>query len=289
MEITVVEPHGYCAGVCRALALAKKAKAENPGKRIFLLGAPVHNEIATKGLENEGFILLDERKKPLETHLRSLLKGDIVVFSAHGHPEAYDRIARENGILAIDATCPFVDANRRKGKEVGAGGIPLFYVGTRGHLEAESFSKNVPDSIFIDAHSPEVDLGGEKAFLIAQTTLSDTEVELALTVLKNHFSQVEILSARCGATEIRQKAIRALPRDCEALVVLGSSASNNSRKLAEIGEEIGLDSYLALDAGSLRGIPLGKYKKIALAAGASTPPECFEEALAYLRSLSSPL
>lgn len=289
MEIIVVEPHGYCAGVCRALALAKKAKAENPGKRIFLLGAPVHNEIATKGLENEGFILLDERKKHLETHLRSLSKGDIVVFSAHGHPETYDRIAQENGILAIDATCPFVDANRRKGKEVGMSGAPLFYAGTRGHLEAESFLKNVPDSIFIDAHSPEVDLGGAKAFLIAQTTLSDTEVELALTVLKNHFAQVEILSARCGATEIRQKAIRALPRDCEALVVLGSSGSNNSRKLAEIGEEIGLDSYLALDAGSLRAIPLEKYKKIALAAGASTPPECFEEALAYLRSLSSPL
>ena len=86
-------------------------------------------------------------------------------------------------------------------------------------------------------------------------------------------------------TEIRQKAIRALPRDCDALIVLGSSASNNSRKLAEIGREIGLESHLVLDAEGLAELPLGKYRKIALAAGASTPPECFKRALDYLRSL----
>ena len=285
MEIIVVEPHGYCAGVCRALALARKAKAENPEKRIFLLGAPVHNEIATRSLEQEGFVLLDEREKTLESHLLSLERGDIVVFSAHGHPEALDRIAKEKGVIPIDATCPFVDANRKKGQEMASCKLPLFYLGTRGHLEAESFLANVPDSQFIDARHPEVHPSGRKALLISQTTLSDSEVDRALAVLKTHFAEVDVLSARCGATEIRQKAIRALPRDCDALIVLGSSASNNSRKLAEIGREIGLESHLVLDAEGLRGLPLGKYRKIALAAGASTPPECFKRALDYLRSL----
>ena len=288
MEIIVVEPHGYCSGVCRALALAKKAKADNPGKRIFLLGAPVHNEIATQSLEKEGFILLDEKENTLENHLLALCPGDIAVFSAHGHPSTLDRIAEEKGVVAIDATCPFVDANRQRGMGAIDHESPLFYLGTRGHLEAESFLANVSHAVFLDAHHPEVLTSGKKALLIAQTTLSDSEIEHALAVLKSHYEDTEILSARCGATEIRQKAVRSLPRDCEALIVLGSPASNNSRKLAEIGREIGLDAYLVLDVKGLRDLPLAKYRKIALSAGASTPPECFSQALDYLRLLPSP-
>lgn len=93
MEVLIVNPHGYCQGVFRALKIAMQAKRDHPGAPIYLLGMIVHNEVATRGLEREGFRVLDEKKAPLIEQLRALEKGDVVVFSAHGHPKAFDRLA----------------------------------------------------------------------------------------------------------------------------------------------------------------------------------------------------
>ena len=95
MLVHVVSPNGYCKGVQRAMEIAYSAAKEHPDRPVFLLGMLVHNEETIELLQNAGLILLDERKEDLESQLRKLGQGDSVIFSAHGHPEIYDEIARE--------------------------------------------------------------------------------------------------------------------------------------------------------------------------------------------------
>ena len=282
MEVLLVSPFGYCSGVSAALSLAEKAKREAPGREVYLLGCPVHNELAIKSLSALGLRLLDGGKVDLEKAILALPSGSALVFSAHGHPRAWDDLAQRKGLSVYDATCPFVRQNEALGKERN----PLIYIGLPSHEEAEAFLANCPHAYFYDAASGDGDwrqCPGSPS-LIAQTTLSEEEVHDAKEEILASFPGAVLLKGRCYATKERQKAIREAAKDSDATIVLGSKSSNNSRKLQEIAASFG-PSYLCLDLGEVKALPLEGYRKIALASGASTPREVYFQVRDYLSSL----
>ena len=191
MQILPLSPHGYCAGVKRAMAMALEAKKNHPNENVYLLGNLVHNEIAVAELEKAGLLVIDERKTPLLDGLLSLQKGDVLVFSAHGHPASYDDLASLKGLTVIDATCPFVTQNTFEGQNSGS---PVVYIGVEGHLESEAFLANCPDAVFYDAKKGEYNMlkvKGKKKdpLIIAQTTLSGEEVERAVKDIRSTFPE----------------------------------------------------------------------------------------------------
>ena len=61
MKIIRASVLGFCFGVRRAVELAEKALAENPGKKVYSLGPLIHNENALQSLAEKACIFL---KKP---------------------------------------------------------------------------------------------------------------------------------------------------------------------------------------------------------------------------------
>lgn len=282
MLVHIVTPHGYCSGVWRALKIASEAKKNHPNSTLYMLGALVHNEITVASLRNQGFIVLDEREAPLEDQLKTIPNGSFVVFSAHGHPKSFDEIAKKKGLQTIDATCPFVDENQNVGLSAPE---PLFYLGAKGHLEAVAFLANCPHAHFLEAGHPVTNIEGESCSLISQTTLSEEEIQEALAYLQTRFETVRLLRSRCDATSARQKAIRNVPKEIELVIVLGSSSSNNTKKLAEIAKSSGFSTLMVLDLEELKKHDLSGIHSVALCSGASTPPEVFDSCLDYLSRL----
>ncbi len=284
MEVLLVSPFGYCSGVYEALSLAKKAKRENPQADVYLVGCPVHNELAISGLEKEGLKLLDERKEDLGKAILSLPEGSVLVFSAHGHPRLWEEEAAKRGLCFYDATCPFVKQNEAIGKETS----PLIYIGSPAHAEAIAFLANCPHAYFYDASTGEGDWRNCPAHprLVSQTTLSEGEIELAEREIKEKYPDAALLKGRCQATRQRQSSIRKAAQNADAAIILGSKTSNNSRKLQEIASQF-CPSFLCLDLQEVKALPLEEYKKIALASGASTPREVYFQVRDYLSSLPS--
>ncbi len=287
MKVLPVHPHGYCVGVSAALSLALKAKEQYPDRKVYMLGLLVHNETAVSFLEEHGLIPLDERKAPLLDQLLSLERGDVVVFSAHGHPFAYDDLAEMKGLIVIDATCRYVKENIDAGL---SSSVPVIYVGVEGHLESEAFLANCPDAVFYDVKEGKcnfIKVRGktDAPFIICQTTLSDDEVQSAIKDIKSFFPKAERVQERCMSTSQRQAAIRALPEDVDTVIVLGSTRSNNSLKLAEIASSIGKATHLCLGLEEVKALDLSQSKRLALCSGASTSGQTFDEVLAYLRGL----
>ena len=60
MEVVRIRPRGYCHGVVEAIRLAKRVGAESDGKPVTMLGYLVHNEHATRELEEAGVRLVAE-------------------------------------------------------------------------------------------------------------------------------------------------------------------------------------------------------------------------------------
>ena len=286
MNVITLNPHGYCLGVREAIALAIKAKQDHPSANVYLLGLLVHNEETMAYLSSLGLLPIDETKEPLLDALFCLKKGDVVVFSAHGHPGAYDDIAKAKGLIMVDATCRYVKENLAAGI---AAKDPLIYLGVEGHLEAEAFLSNVPDAYFYDVKSRSGELLGlvaktKSPTVIAQTTLSGDEIEAAMEQIRLLFPQARLEKERCHSTSLRQKAMKELPSSIDCVIVLGSKRSNNSLKLAEIAQSQGYETHLCLGLDEVKALDLSQKKSVAVSSGASTSEETFQAVLSYLRS-----
>ncbi len=282
MEVLSVTPFGYCSGVEKAMGIAIKAKKENPLKRVCLLGSLIHNENAIAFLESQGLELLDESRLDLKQALLSLQEGDVVVFSAHGHPLSYQDIAERKNLLAYDATCCFVTENLQE----ATGRKPLIYIGQDGHLEKEAFLANCPYAYFYSVSNGEGNWRDCPAspFIIAQTTLSGEEIEEAVKTIERTLGQVKFIKGRCLATSMRQKAMKEAASKADAAIIIGSSTSNNSKKLYQIAS-LSCPSFLCLDLEQVKKLDLKKYSKIALASGTSTSRDTFLSVRDYLSSL----
>lgn len=277
-----VTPFGYCSGVERALSLALKAKREHPKQNVYLLGMLIHNETALEELKGQGLFVLSEKDCPLEEALSSLKEGDVVVFSAHGHPSCFDEMAKKKKLIVYDATCLFVKGNMGLGKKLN----PLIYLGLRGHLESEAFLANCPRAYFYDVKSGQGNWqeASETPSVLAQTTLGGMEIEAAMQDIQARFPEAKLIKGRCLATAERQAAVLEASKKADATLILGSDASNNTLKLKEIAEKSG-PVFLCLGLEETRKLDLSLFHSVALASGASTSKATFLEVKDYLERL----
>ena len=287
MEVIVINPHGFCAGINRALTLVRQARIEHPTETIYILGSLVHNEKVVKSLEKDGFKVLNEKERPLEDWMATLDKGDIVVFSAHGHNPHLDNEAKRIGLIVYDSTCPFVKANERLIRECVRTGGQVIYIGQKGHAEALGALGIDESGIFI--YEPGESFAFENVtsaspLLVSQTTMGLNEIEESVSLLKRVFPAAKLAARVCDATEKRQTAIGSAPSDIDLYVVMGSATSNNTMKLYALAKEQypSAEVIRILDVEELKQHDLSGYKKAALISGASTGLREFDIVKDYL-------
>src|SRR5262249_41396570 len=123
---------------------------------------------------------------------------------------------------------------------------------------------------------------------VTQTTLSVDDTRGIIAALHNRFTNIVGPETRdiCYATQNRQQAVRELAKLVDVILVVGAANSSNSNRLREIGEELGVPSYLIEDARALATTPLDGVKAVGVTAGASAPEKLVEEVIDALRKMS---
>ena len=106
MTVDVDNNSGFCAGVIRAIDKAEEYldKADVSRKRLYSLGAIVHNESELNRLASKGLVTID-REDLSETRAA---EGETLLIRAHGEPPETYRQAESIGFNIIDCTCPVV-------------------------------------------------------------------------------------------------------------------------------------------------------------------------------------
>ncbi len=99
VNIEIDKNSGFCPGVVTAIRKAEE-ELEKSG-HLYCLGDIVHNSNEVERLQNKGLVTITHDE------LRHL-HGVKVLLRAHGEPPETYRIATENNIEIIDATCPVV-------------------------------------------------------------------------------------------------------------------------------------------------------------------------------------
>jgi 4-hydroxy-3-methylbut-2-en-1-yl diphosphate reductase len=284
MNVLKIAPRGYCYGVVDAMVIARNAALDKSLPRpIYILGMIVHNKHITDAFEEEGIITLDgtNRKEIIEK-----VNSGTVIFTAHGVSPEVREIAKQKGLITIDATCPDVtkthDLIRQKEKE----GYMVIYIGKRNHPEPEGAIGVAPHIVHLVANEEDVEnltIDAEKLIVTNQTTMSQWDVAQIMEKIEEKYPHAEFEKEICLATQIRQEAVAEQAGEADVLIVVGDPRSNNSNRLAQVSEEIAhTKAYRISDISELELDWIMDAKTVAVTSGASTPTPITKEVITFL-------
>jgi 4-hydroxy-3-methylbut-2-enyl diphosphate reductase len=280
--VLLASPRSFCAGVERAIEVVERA-LEQRGAPIYVRKQIVHNVHVVGELEQRGAVFVEE--------LDEVPNGSTVMFSAHGVSPQVKAVAAGRGLDVIDATCPLVNKVHAEARNFARAGKTIVLVGHDGHEEVEGTMGEAPDAMVLVEHvedvaSLELDDPDEVAVL-TQTTLAVDDTMHVVDALRRRFPA--LVGPRsddiCYATQNRQQALKAVARDSDLVLVVGSENSSNSVRLVEVSEKEGTPAHLIDDHTMLDPAWLAGTRTIGLTAGASAPERLVSRVIDELAGL----
>ena len=276
MKVVLAKNAGFCKGVKNAVDTAIKL-AEEHGK-IFTLGELVHNELVTEYLRKKGAICISLNEA------KNLKAGDVALIRAHGVPKQFEQELRDRGVVLFDATCPVVKRNQRLAEERANAGDRVVIVGDKNHDEVQGvLSYAGEDAVVVSDEDNTLPIGDKSASILFQTTILPEKFEKieknTKNFEKNHNKSVGIFNTICYTTKVKQDEARAMAQKTDAVLVLGSHTSANTRRLFEVAKEVNPDTYFATcvnEVLSMQNI-FKDFQSVSIVAGASTPPWLIQE------------
>jgi 4-hydroxy-3-methylbut-2-enyl diphosphate reductase len=282
MKVILAQPRGFCAGVVRAIEIVERA-LEKYGPPVYVRHEIVHNKHVVESLKAKGAVFVED--------VSEVPDNAVTIFSAHGVAKSVEDEAAERSLPVLNATCPLVTKVHNQGKRYVGQGRKLILIGHAGHPEVVGTMGQIPSPVILvqsEADVDKLDLPVDTpAAYVTQTTLSVDDTSGIIQALQRKFTDIVGPETRdiCYATQNRQSAVRDLSKLVDVILVVGATNSSNSNRLREIGEEVGLPSYLIADGSELDPKWLDGAKVIGLTAGASAPEVLVEDVIDRLRRL----
>lgn len=286
MEAILANPRGFCAGVVRAVEIVERA-LETYGPPIYVVHEIVHNEAVVERLRHLGAVFVES--------LEDVPEDTTMIFSAHGVAADVLQRAHRRELRVIDATCPLVAKVHLEVARYSREGREVILIGHAGHPEVIGTIGQFDHTGGGEIYLVETTEDAEKLMVrdptrlvyVTQTTLSMDDARHITDILKARFP--EIKGPRrddiCYATQNRQTAVRKLAEQIDILLVIGARNSSNSNRLREVGEQMGVTSYLIQNADELESTWLKSSTRVGITAGASTPEVLVKDVLDKLKML----
>jgi 4-hydroxy-3-methylbut-2-enyl diphosphate reductase len=275
-QVLLAEPRGFCAGVEMAIkALTWMIQVFEPP--VYCYHEIVHNEWVVGVFEDMGVVFVD--------NVDEVPDGAPLMLSAHGSAPEVVAAAQHRAGVVIDAVCPLVTKVHHEVKRMARDGFDIIYVGHEGHDEATGTVAEAPDAIHLiepddslDAFAPR---DPARVALLAQTTLGLYEWEAVLSAAEARFSALTTArrSDLCYATTNRQDAVKALARQADVILVIGSATSSNTRALVRVATREGTRAYRVDSADQIEDAWLETALVVGVTAGASAPDHLVQEVI----------
>lgn len=279
ISILLAAPRGFCAGVDRAIQIVEQAIGKW-GAPVYVRHEIVHNRHVVERLERLGAVFVEE--------LDACPADRPVIFSAHGVPKAVPAEARRREMIFVDATCPLVSKVHVEAERHFKAGHEIVLIGHAGHPEVIGTMGQLPAGAIAlietaaDAEAFTPRDPGQLSF-VTQTTLSVDDTAEIVAVLQRRFPGIAAPHKEdiCYATTNRQDAVKAMARQADLVLVIGSPKSSNSVRLVEVAKRAGAgDARLVGSAGDVDWTWFDGVRAVGVTAGASAPEDLVEELIA---------
>lgn len=278
MKAEIDRKSGFCFGVQNAIAVAEEALGK--GEQVFSLGPIVHNDKEVERLMGLGLVTIDHKK------FRKL-KNAKVLIRAHGEPPETYRIARENNITIIEATCPMVSKLQSRikntwiNKKEENGQIVIF--GKLGHAEVNGLMGQIDNSgiLITDPRDlSKIDVT-KPVWLFAQTTMNTINYSALVENIKSEMikkgladpeKNLHVHDTICRQVSDREPSLREFARKHDIIIFVSGKDSSNGKMLYAISKEINPDTYFVSSPDEI-DISWFKNKRSAGICGATSTPK----------------
>jgi len=281
-EVLLAAPRSFCAGVERAIDVVERALDQRGGP-VYVRRQIVHNAHVVRRLAERGAVFVSE--------VDEVPAGATVVLAAHGVAPDVRAAAQERNLEIIDATCPLVTKVHTEVRRYAARGDTVFLIGHRDHEEVEGTVGESPDDVVVvedaAAAARVTPRDPERVAYAMQTTLAVDEADEIARVLRQRFPTLAGPRREdiCYATTNRQQAVRAVARNSDLVLVVGSRNSSNSLRLVEVAAREGVPAHLVDDASEVDLKWLSGAGRVGITAGASAPAHLVDEITRCLTAL----
>ncbi len=278
-RVLLAAPRGFCAGVEMAIKALAWMVRSFPAP-VYCYHEIVHNKLVVERFQKLGVVFVDD--------ITEVPTGRPIMLSAHGSAPEVVAAARERGSVVVDSVCPLVTKVHHEVKVRAGKGFRIVYVGHEGHEEAVGTMAVAPNAISRVESIEEVNslpVFSEPVALLAQTTLSHRDWEGVAVRVRERFPDVWTpgRSDLCFATTNRQSALMSMAPRCDAIVVIGSANSSNTRALERLAREAGCGRVFRINGAD--ELPLDITGTVGVTAGASAPEELVDAVIARLAPL----
>jgi len=281
MKIIRAEHLGMCFGVRDAIALAVTTAEREP---LTILGDLVHNETVMAELHARG-IHIEQQPASVATQT--------VMVTAHGASERALNRARGRGLNVLEATCPLVHVAHRSLRKLVDEGFHPVIIGKRDHVEVRGMTEDLAEFDVMLGEEDIAELREHPRYgVISQTTQPVEKVRRLVQLLRDRFpnSEVRFIDTVCQPTKQRQSAAVELAQQCDVVVVIGGTHSNNTHELVKTCSQFCPRVHHVQTAADLRSEWFHAQDTVGITAGTSTPDAVInatEQKLGQFASIST--
>lgn len=275
LQVTIDSNSGFCFGVVYAIDMAESILREDG--YLYCLGDIVHNDEEVERLKAMGLRIIDHEE------LRKL-RDEKVLIRAHGEaPETY-KLALENNITLIDASCPVVLKLQNRIKTSYEGHEQILIFGKHGHAEVIGLQGQTNNEAIVFQDIAELDQADlpQKFTLFSQTTKSTEKFYQIKAELIKRGYDVTANDTICRQVSNRNEELIDFATHFDKIVFVSGKKSSNGKVLYEVCRKYNPSSYFISQPEDLEVSMFSPGDRVGICGATSTPMWLMEKVKARL-------
>ena len=264
LQVTIDKDSGFCFGVVYAIDMAEEILDEEG--YLYCLGDIVHNDEEVARLKAKGLRIISH--DDLQT-----LQNEKVLIRAHGEaPETY-RIALENNITLIDASCPVVLKLQNRIKTSHDDQEKILIFGKHGHAEVIGLQGQTNNEAIVFQDIDELDNVElpAKFTLYSQTTKSvDRFYQIKDELLRRGY-EVKANDTICRQVSNRYEDLGNFAQQYDKIIFVSGKKSSNGKVLFEVCKQVNPETHFISDPAELESSLFADNETVGICGATSTP------------------
>lgn len=282
MEITIDKNSGYCFGVEFAIQMAEDEMAT--GDPLYCLGDIVHNSMEVERLAAKGLKIINHEQLKELSNCKVLIR-------AHGEPPETYKLALENNIELVDASCPVVLKLQNRVKSsfdsIDSKDGQIVIYGQQGHAEVLGINGQTGGKAIIvttEDDLNQVDFS-KPVTLYSQTTKStqgfykmkDTIEERIRTAGKNPEETFDANDSICRQVSNREPQLRRFSKEVDVILFVSGKKSSNGKALYGVCKQENERSFFIENESEIEKDWIHSTDKVGICGATSTPMWLMEQ------------
>ena len=277
LQVTIDQDSGFCFGVVYAIDMAEEILADEG--YLYCLGDIVHNDEEVERLKVKGLRIIEH------ADLKNLFNEKVLI-RAHGEaPDTY-RIALENNITLIDASCPVVLKLQNRIKTSYDSNEKILIFGKHGHAEVIGLEGQTNNEALVFQDIAELDkvVLPHNITLYSQTTKSMDKFYKVKDELISRGYDLKANDTICRQVSNRDKDLPKFATRFNKIIFVSGRKSSNGKVLFEVCRKHNLHTYFITSAAELERSMFYPDDTVGIAGATSTPMWLMQDVKAVIEN-----